>query len=288
MTTMMKFPFEDVLSSFIVQDTWDEEDDIELLEYLHSLPQSVQRLSKDEILKLKKNPTPRTMIFCDSYIIQKLLNAPDQVIVPSYPSELARFYGRKIILSKLGRVDSGIWPYFVKLAGSDKTTPARVIHSEKDDIELRSEISTETIVYVSDLVDFVSEWRLFLSPDKMWGCQEYSEYIMGHRLLNQNTNTDDNSTGSKTLVIQDVKHVPENFCDAVREAAKPLGFVVVDVGLTSTGKWCVVECNPPFALSSYELDIEVYVNYCVAAWQDILAKCSMKQEENETSIGEIS
>lgn len=284
--TTAKLPFDDVLSSFIVQDTWDDEDDIELLEYLRSLPQSVQRLSKDKILKLGNTPTPRTMIFCDSCIIQKLLNAPAHIIVPSYPSELARFYRRKISLSKLGQVPFVNSSYFVKLAGSDKTVPARVIHNEKDDLKLRSELSNETLVYASDVVDFVSEWRLFLSPNRLWGCQEYSEYMVGHRLLNHNA--DDNGTGGRPLVIQDIKHVPEDFCNAVRESAKPLGFVVVDVGLTSAGKWCVVECNPPFALSSYELDIGVYVDYCVAAWQGILAKRSRKQEESETGVDETT
>ena len=38
----------------------------------------------------------------------------------------------------------------------------------------------------------------------------------------------------------------------VAEAARPLGYVVVDVGLTADGRWAVVEANPPFALTSYE------------------------------------
>ena len=60
-------------------------------------------------------------------------------------------------------------------------------------------------------------------------------------------------------------------CDSAR-----LGFVVVDVGLTGQGdarpgSWCVVETNPPFALSSYDLEIGLYVEYCCAAWAWIVA-----------------
>ena len=134
-------------------------------------------------------------------------------------------------------------------------------------------------VYVSSVVDVVSEcWRLFLSPDRLWGCQKYSEYMIGHQLVNhrqsssssssQNNSGDEND--DRVLVLEDIKNVPSNFINQIREAARPLGFVVVDVGLTSTGQWCVVECNPPFALSSYDLDIGIYVEYCVAAWKHLL------------------
>ena len=47
------------------------------------------------------------------------------------------------------------------------------------------------------------------------------------------------------------------------------GFVGVDVGVTRAGRWCVVEATPPFALSSYDLDIGVYVEYCCAAWASL-------------------
>ena len=56
----------------------------------------------------------------------------------------------------------------------------------------------------------------------------------------------------------------------------PLGYVVVDVGCTAEGTWCVVECNPPFALSSYDLAISTYVDYCVAAWQHLVGGASRR------------
>ena len=65
--------------------------------------------------------------------------------------------------------------------------------------------------------------------------------------------------------------LPAGFVEEVAAAVADLGFVVVDVGLTRDGDWCVVEANPPFALSSYDLDIAVYVDYCVAAWQHLVA-----------------
>ena len=57
---------------FVVQDTWNEEDDVELRDYLESLPQEVLYLSAQEILELS-NITPHTKLFCDTQLIQELL-----------------------------------------------------------------------------------------------------------------------------------------------------------------------------------------------------------------------
>ena len=93
-------------------------------------------------------------------------------------------------------------------------------------------------------MDYVAEFRLFCSPERVWAICEYSEYMIGHRLLNQ-------AQGNKPLVVEEVAQVPPEFVDQVLQAVKAMKrYCVVDVGLSSTGKWSVVECNPPFALSS--------------------------------------
>merc|ERR1712130_414423 len=132
-------------------------------------------------------------------------------------------------------------------------------------------------------VDFVSEHRLFLSPGRVWGVCDYSEYMVGHRLANaQHTATGQDQTNP--LQVVEVS-VPQAVIDAVLLlcSSADLGFIVVDVGLTSVGQWCVVEANPPFALSSYDLNIAVYVEYCCAAWRWILSM--HKEEQQQGSVG---
>ena len=124
--------------------------------------------------------------------------------------------------------------------------------------------------------DFVSEHRLFVGPGKVWGAVEYSEWMVGHRMLN----ADD--TSPEALVVEDVRSVPPAFVEEVLRCAAGLGFVVIDVGLTSQGEWCVVEANPPFALSSYDLDIATYVDYCVAAWQHLVKKASSSSSSSSS------
>ena len=41
---------------------------------------------------------------------------------------------------------------------------------------------------------------------------------------------------------------------------------VIDVGLIDGIGWDIVEVNPPYALSSYDLPIDQYVAFCVKAW----------------------
>jgi hypothetical protein len=91
--------------------------------------------------------------------------------------------------------------------------------------------------------------------------------MIGHRLLNEQISSGDNAL----LEVKDVPSVPPGFLTSIQNAARPLGFVVVDVGLTSEGKWCLVECNPPFALSSYDLPMDIYVSYCSAAWEYLVS-----------------
>lgn len=87
----------------------------------------------------------------------------------------------------------------------------------------------------------------------MWATCEYSGYVLG----------DVHSVG-----------VPDDFLKAVLEAtaAGGLDFVVVDVGRVRDGAWCIVEANPPFALSSYSLSMDIYVGYCCAAWASLLQR----------------
>merc|ERR1719478_2012641 len=105
--------------------------------------------------------------------------------------------------------------------------------------------------YVSDPIDFVCEHRLFLGPGRLWGSAEYSDHVL-----------------SEDAVVS--KEVPSEIVDEVLRL-NSLGFVVVDVGLKRDGEWCIVEVNPPFALSSYGLDIAIYVEYCCAAWVHLLS-----------------
>lgn len=241
---------------FVVQDTWDDEDDQELREYLAASDVPTEYLTANQICSLQ--PETATMVFADTALVQRLLGG--RGIVDTYPAALQPFYKRSIRRGLLDELRPEL-PYFVKMTGSDKSFVARVVRTAEEAIACANAAGSHE-VYVSETRDFVSEHRLFIGPGRVWGTAEYSEWMIGHRLTNADAS-------SEPLIVEEAA-LPTPFVEQVAAAAADLGFIVVDVGLTKQGDWCVVEANPPFALSSYDLSIGTYVDYCVAAWQHLV------------------
>lgn len=253
-------------TKFVVQDTWNEEDDQELRDYLEEQSNDLSYLSKEDILMLPQ-PSPDTVLFADSSLVQTILQTENRkdVIIDSYPDAFQHLYKRKIIKTALAAASIATdFPYFVKLQGSNKDFTARIVHSKEDHDGLVEEIGIHTPVYVCDVVDYVAEYRLFLTANDLVAICEYSEYMIGHRLQNHHYND------QSPLVVENVQEVPRDFLNQVLRAHGTLNTCcVVDVGLSSDGKWSVVECNPPFSLSSYGLDMKTYVDYCTHAWKQL-------------------
>jgi len=245
---------------FVVQDSWDDDEDVELREHLAQSGVPVDELPEASIRTLR--PHPSTMVFADTQLVQELLGGLG--VVDTYPACLQPLYRRDIRSGRLSELQPTL-PFFCKATGSDKTFAARVVRTAEEESACAS-AAADRPVYVCSVVDFVSEHRLFLAPGRVWGMAEYSEYIIGHRMQNADLSE---GTADAPLVVRDATP-PQALLDDVTRCAAPLGFVVVDVGCTAEGEWCVVECNPPFALSSYDLAIGTYVDYCVAAWQHIV------------------
>jgi len=243
---------------FIVQDSWDDEDDQDLRAHLAASGLPITFLPAAQISTCELDA--RTMIFADTSIVQQIVVSCNRGVVDTYPQELLPLFKRDVQIGRLSELHPQR-PYFVKMTGSNKSFAARVVRTHEEAQDCASEAGDEP-VYICEVRDFVSEHRLFCSPGRLWGMAEYSEWMIGHRMQNAD------EASPEALVIEDVA-VPSSFVDEVLHCAAPLGFVAVDVGLTRQGEWCVVEANPPFALSSYDLDIGVYVDYCVAAWQDL-------------------
>jgi len=240
------------VTRFVIQSSWDEPEDEELHEFVRGTGLPVQLAEEDELLAM--TPADSTMIFADTSIIQQIV---DPSVVPdTYPDCFQQLYGRKIVKEILVAASSSP-PFFVKPAAGHKAFDARLVRTleEAQRVALKAK---ESEVYICEAVQFVSEHRVFLSPGRIWGVREYSDEVLG----------------GESIVAGNAP--PQDFLDQVM-ACNSLGFVVVDVGLTSLGKWCVVEVNPPFSLSSYGLDIEIYMEYCCAAWSYVLAMQSAKE-----------
>ena len=225
----------------IIQNTWNEEDDQELLEYLGKEKPNYRVLDRESILKL--NPLIIEVLFASTDIIQKIL--PNVEVPNTYPDCFTSLYHRNIRKIKLQECVNLNFPFFVKPYDNNKSFMAIVVRNDNDLTYVMSQ--HVEYVYISDVVEFTNEYRIFLQKGKIWGIQESSDFIL-----------DENRVNHEPPPVEIVR----NICEL-----NTFEFCVVDVGLTSENNWCVVEVNPAFALTSYNLDIDKYFNYCKACWE---------------------
>lgn len=241
----------------VLQDTWDEPEDEELVEYVTAQYPEQQRvvLAAEEIQDL----TAASILapFFDTSLVQSILaRAGVAYDIPDcYPDSLCTLFRRNIqtmtaaaCFGLAPESEQPILPFFVKPVGQAKTFGQRVETQEHVE-ELLAIIGDDVdqLVYKCALVTFECEFRLFIAEGKLVGCQDASRDLLGH----------------------DAKAQPEPaFLEEVLEANQE-PFAVIDVGMQSDQVWCVVEQNPPFSLASYGLPIDQYVSFCQGAWQHI-------------------
>jgi hypothetical protein len=228
----------------IIQNTWIGEDDVKILfEHIKSNYEYCI-MTKEEIYSITDMSSIDVM-FADTTVIQKIMKTE---IFDCYPSCFNELYKRKIEIKEVKDL-SHSFPYFVKPCSNDKKFDGFVFERPSDIEYIKKCVDNESyVVYVCDKVTFVREFRIFLSHDKVYGIQEYTEFI--------SSQSNSNIKPPEKIINQIIK-------------LNSLGFCVVDIGLTHENEWIIVEVNPPFSISSYDFDIDIYVKYCINAWKSL-------------------
>lgn len=163
-----------------------------------------------------------------------------------YPESLKEFLGRDIIRTMFDKLDDS-YPYFIKPADDVKLFTGDIIKSDKDK-KLFLEFGfckLDTPVYKSEAVDFISEYRAFVSKGEIRGIKHYRGDF-------------------KKFIDIDAVH---RMVDAYKDC--PSAFTL-DVGLTSDGRTLLVEVNDMWAIGSYGLDGRIYALLCVRRMKEIL------------------
>ena len=226
----------------IVQDTWKEEDDLELLEYVKKNHELII-LSEEDLLKIT-NINDYGCIFCDTAILQKIFKNIYNVF-QCYPECFEKLYNRTIQTINSNELYNLQKPFFVKPYSNDKTFEALIINTD-DEIE---SIDKNITVYTSSMSNFINEYRIFVSNCKIYSIVDSGDFIM------------DNSVSMS---------IPKEFIDSVVEL-NIYDFCVIDIAFDKLiNKWSVVEVNPPFSLSSYDLEIGKYFQFCADAYSYII------------------
>lgn len=243
----------------IIQDTWDEEDDQDLLNYIKDSRNNINYkiLSKKEILNF--NVKEIDVLFADTSIVQEIIGINNIKIPKCYPDIFTvkeDYYKREIKVINTRDINNLKFPYFIKPYNNDKSFETHIVKNEADYEFLVTDLALNNVgdndnIYYCQLVNFINEFRLFVKDSKLSGIVESTDYIVS-------------STKAKLGVKP-----PKQFIYDILEI-NPYKNCVIDIGLIEKEDikyWTIVEVNPAFALTSYNWDIDKYYNYCKNSWK---------------------
>ncbi len=157
--------------------------------------------------------------------------------------------GRAIWPSTLGAVAAGLEhrgePVFIKPRGAAKRFTGRVV-AESVDLRALPVTSSATPLWCSEVVEMVSEHRVFVRHGEIVGIQHYDG---------------DPSEVPAPAGVQAI-------LDEVREAL-PAG-CALDVAVGTGGRVVLVEANDGFSLGRYGLHSGLYVDVLLARWAELV------------------
>jgi len=91
--------------------------------------------------------------------------------------------------------------------------------------------------WCSDIVHFINEWRYYVADGKVLTGEWYSG----------------DEVNMPDAPVLDIK-IPQDFCG------------VIDFGMTNTGKFALVESQPPYACGWYGKDDKLFVEWLIKGW----------------------
>lgn len=163
-----------------------------------------------------------------------------------YPDSISEYLGRKIWMSTLSRVNMNpeLWPVFIKPVENKQFTGV-VVRSPKDLIGCgKAYIVGDSQVYCSEVVDFITEWRVFVRYGRIVGVSQYS------------------GDWRKSIDAALVENCIKDYHDA------PAGYSA-DFGLTRDGRLLLIEINDGYSLGSYGLYYADYTKLLLARWSEL-------------------
>lgn len=168
-----------------------------------------------------------------------------------YPPSLSAFYGRKIYTAMIDEIANNpeSWDVFVKPKGQLKKFTGRHVKSTFDLIGC-GDRENKVPVWVSEPVNFVSEWRVFVRYNEILGVRPYKGDWRGQY---------------DYKVIEAAVKAYEN---------APAGYAI-DFGLTDKGELLVVEVNEGYAIGNYGLFYTDYAKLIAARWAEMTRQADL-------------
>jgi hypothetical protein len=137
----------------------------------------------------------------------------------------------------------------VKPKSKAKLFTGFVINSTTDLYRLNG-IAKDTDLYCSSVVNWLSEYRVFVNKSRIVGVKNYD--------------------GDKALTLN--MEVVENAIYDFEQSNQRTDAYGIDFGVLDDGNTALIEWNDGFALGSYGLEKEIYTELILTRWEEILKK----------------
>ena len=162
-----------------------------------------------------------------------------------YPDELSPWLGRKIAQKQIGEVrkESNSWPVFIKPANERKTFTGQLV-SKFADLISSATLPKDFLVWASEPVRFVSEYRCFILNGEVVGCKNYKGDVLVFP-----------DSKAITDMVAAWKSAPKAYC--------------LDVGVTDNGQTLLVEVNDAHSAGDYGLHPIIYARFLEARWCEL-------------------
>ena len=226
----------------ILEQEWCADD---IIEWAARNDRECREIWKQDLMNMSTKEFLSQPFFCSTDVVQHHLKVAglENLVPDTYPPELLHLFGRKITKTKPNLIEA--FPCFVKPAGNDKSFDGTVVKSKSELLELIPCHLAE--VYVSEVVNFEVEYRLFLGNERL--------YARGFYQGEESIPFDSIAEGTVSRIIE---VIGSKFCS-------------IDIGYVR-GEWLIVEVNPPFSLDDADIPVEIYVQYAIDFWECIIEK----------------
>lgn len=170
----------------------------------------------------------------------------------SYPQSLRKYLNRNVWESSIRNLllrshENDIGNIFVKPKSKAKLFTGFVINSNRDLYRLHG-IAKDTDLYCSSVVNWLSEYRVFVNKSRIVGVRNYD--------------------GDKALTLN--MEVVENAIYDFEKSNQRTDAYGIDFGVLDDGRTALIEWNDGFALGSYGLEKEIYTQLILTRWKEIV------------------
>ncbi|MUT67409.1 ATP-grasp domain-containing protein [Paenibacillus sp. NEAU-GSW1] len=162
-----------------------------------------------------------------------------------YPTSLSSYFGRKIWTSTIQTLleNKQDWNVFIKPKETTKKFAGKVIREYKDFIGLVDQ-NEDTIIWCSEIVDFITEWRCFIRYGEILDIRHYK------------------GAWDSKLDLSVVKRAVKDFAEA------PAAYAL-DIGIDREGNMKLVEINDGHSLGTYGMNPIKYAKFLSARWSEL-------------------